>query len=95
MDYTTEISQFASRQSKFFFYLLQSALRGSGTHASFFSNWFWGRFIRVYNGVGFKLTTYKATCFEYNLVIFRPVLTFVLPDWIPECAQHLVTQLLI
>ena len=28
----------------------------------------------------YYIRQYKATCFDYNLVIFRPKLTFVLPD---------------
>jgi len=33
---------------------------------------------------------YKATCFDYNLVIFRPILTVVLPDTMHTLGSHSV-----
>ena len=33
---------------------------------------------------------YKATCFDYNLVTFRPILTIVLPDAVHTLGSYRV-----
>jgi hypothetical protein len=38
----------------------------------------------------YYIREYKATCFDYNLVIFRPILTFVLPDAMHTLGSHRV-----